>query len=57
MRIPKLPIGQKNVRIKKLRTAKAQGCKMLRGPKALKTPQVETPFNTPVLCIILRRAA
>jgi hypothetical protein len=57
MRIPKLPIGQANVCIKKIRTAKAQGCKMLKGWKAMKSAQIETAFNTPVLCIKVRRAA
>lgn len=57
MRIPKLPIGQANVIIKKCRPAKAQGAKMLKGWKAMKAPQTEAPFNTPIFCIVLRKAA
>ena len=57
MRIPKLPIGQANILIKKCRPAKAQGAKMLKGWNAMKAPQIETSFNTPTLCITLRKAA
>ena len=57
MRIQKLPIGQKNVLIKKCRTAKAQGCQMLKGWDKQKAPRIETAFNPPVICITLRKAA
>lgn len=57
MRLIKLPIGQKNVLIQKIKPAKAQNCKMLKGWDKQKAPQTEAAFNTPVLCIVLRKAA
>ena len=57
MRIPKLPIGKQNLIIKKGRTKMAQGASMLKGWDKQKTARIETAFNTPVLCITLRKAA
>lgn len=57
MRLIKLPIGQKNILIQKIKPAKAQNCKMLKGWDKQKAPQTEAAFNTPVLCIVLRKAA
>ena len=56
-RIVKLPIGQANVLIKKCRPAKAKGCKMLKGWNAMPSPKQVEAFNTPTICITLRKAA
>ena len=57
MRLPKLPIGKSNLIIKKGRTVKAKGSKMLKGWNSMPTLDKPEAFNTPVLCIILRKAA
>ena len=56
-RIVKLPIGQKNVLIKRCPVRKAKGADLLKGWDKQKTVQNEAPFNTPTLCITLRKAA
>ena len=56
-RIPKLPIGQKNVLIKKCPVRKAKGADLLKGWDKQKTAPIETPFNTPSICIVLRKVA
>lgn len=55
--IVKLPIGQANVIVKKCRPAKAKGCKMLKGWDKMQSAQIETPFNTPQVTIVLRKVA
>ena len=54
MRIPKLPIGQKNVVIKRLKTGYADG---VRRPSKVKKPVELQAFNPPTICIVLRKAA
>jgi len=54
----KLPIGKANILIKKCPTKSAQGAELKKGYKKLKNRESEvTQFNTPVLCITLRKVA
>lgn len=53
-RIVKLPIGQANVVIKRLKTGYAHG---VRRPQRQKPAPKQVPFNTPQWTIVLRKAA
>lgn len=57
MKTIKLPIGAKNVVIKKIKTAKAKGASIKKGWEGMQGPKQVEAFNRPVLCITLRKVA